>query len=343
MGFLDFLPGIGDAVDAGISYLNNERTNKANKEIAQMNNDWSEKMLDKQNQYNIDQWNREAAYQTDMWNKTNEYNSLSAQRQRAEEAGFSPLAVLGGGMTTAASASSPSGKGVGLPSPSQTTMHAAPSTTFGRSLMQLMEYKMAKERNDAEVQQIQIDNQTRLRKNMAEITKLYGEIRGADARERLDRQLYQMQPQLWQSQMDLQRQQAENFRTNALLNTSERLLNSKALDLLPEQHRVDMAMKLAQTNLYSRSAKLTQQQFRTEIYRTLYESYHAAGLRDANHLANRMADDVVKNLSLQNQLMPYDKGGSIVNGLMNTVTQGIIGYGLFRGLGKVPPIKGFGR
>lgn len=102
------------AIGAGASLIgnvfssaSNRRTNNTNMQIAQMNNQWSEKMMQKQMDYN-----------TDMWNKTNEYNSASSQRQRLEDAGLNPSLMMNGGSAgVAQGASSPS-----LPSPSQAVM-----------------------------------------------------------------------------------------------------------------------------------------------------------------------------------------------------------------------------
>lgn len=346
-------------VGGGANFLGNifgahsqKQANEANREIAQMNNEWSEKMMDKQNQYNIDQWNRESQYNTEMYNRQEafqrelnqtqmDYNSLAAQRQRAEAAGYSPWALTQGANAgtisggSSPSSSTPHGSGVGMPSPNGAVMQAVnPLSDFGNTVMGMLNWKSEHDMRQAQIEQVKIDNLTRMRHNMAQLAKTYSEVRNNDARERLDRQLYQMQPQLWQSEMDLKRHQAENFRQSALLATSERLLRDKALEILPEQHRTDTALKLAQVNMYNRSAKLSQQQFRTEVYKTLYTQYQSAGLKDANHLASRMADDVVKNLQLINKLMPWDKGGSILSGMMGTLTSGIFGYGMLRGFGK---------
>ena len=106
MGFLTTLltkaigPAVAGAFGIGGSILNNKSTsdtNKTNMAIAQMNNEWSEKMMEKQNQMNIDQWNREAqftqqqtknanAFTEHMQHKANEYNSASAQAQRFKDA-----------------------------------------------------------------------------------------------------------------------------------------------------------------------------------------------------------------------------------------------------------------
>lgn len=85
MGLLDFISSPGASVAQGVlglastaiashqAYKSTQATNKANRELAIM-----------QNQFN------EA-----MWNKNNHYNSLSEQKKRALEAGFNPAILTG--------------------------------------------------------------------------------------------------------------------------------------------------------------------------------------------------------------------------------------------------------
>lgn len=100
---------------AGTSIASNRKnaqsvsdTNATNMAIAQMNNEWSEKMAQKQMNYNTMMNEKQFGqakelqqiqndYQTEMWNKTNEYNSASAQRQRLEDAGLNPYLMMSGG------------------------------------------------------------------------------------------------------------------------------------------------------------------------------------------------------------------------------------------------------
>ena len=100
-------------------------TNATNMAIAQMNNEWSEKMAQKQMDYNTLMNEKQFGqakelqqiqndYQTEMWNKTNEYNSASAQRQRLEDAGLNPYLMMSGG--SAGSAVAMNGSSASAPS-----------------------------------------------------------------------------------------------------------------------------------------------------------------------------------------------------------------------------------
>lgn len=87
------LLGVGSALGglfSGISTLASQNSaNQANKELAQMNNEFSERMMDKQQQYNIENWERE-----------NEYNTPSAQASRFLDAGLNPYLMMSGGSSS---------------------------------------------------------------------------------------------------------------------------------------------------------------------------------------------------------------------------------------------------
>lgn len=83
------IPVIGNLAQGMINYFtqarNTEKTNKANREMAEY-------------QYSKD---------VEMWNRANEYNSPQAQMQRLKEAGLNPHMVYGGGSATTQAATLP--------------------------------------------------------------------------------------------------------------------------------------------------------------------------------------------------------------------------------------------
>lgn len=128
----------GALIGAGASLLGNlfgsssqKSANETNLKIAQLNNEFNERMLDRQLQYNTDmynrQWNDQTQFSWDMWNANNEYNSASAQVQRLREAGINPALALGtgaAGMSQGSGGSAPSGLGVSPPNCSTSTSSA---------------------------------------------------------------------------------------------------------------------------------------------------------------------------------------------------------------------------
>ena len=92
------LGGAGSLIGSIGNLFGQRAANKTNIAINKMNNEFNERMLEKQMAYNLD-----------MWNKSNAYNTPFAMRQRLEAAGFNPyLAISGGGSVAGNASSSPS-------------------------------------------------------------------------------------------------------------------------------------------------------------------------------------------------------------------------------------------
>lgn len=95
----------GSSLIGGIfGAIGQRKANEMNMKINQMNNEFNERMLDKQ-----------LAFQNEMWEKTNEYNTASNQRARLEEAGLNPYMMMSGG--NAGTATSQSGGSASAASP----------------------------------------------------------------------------------------------------------------------------------------------------------------------------------------------------------------------------------
>lgn len=136
-------------------------TNRANFEIAQMNNEFNEKQTDKM-----------LAWQRKQWEDTNVYNSAASQVQRYKDAGLNPYLMVNGG-----SAGSATAMGGTTPARAESVQmqagHVDPVTS-GQFLADattnaLQGYLNYKEKT-AQIKQIEIDNQTRLAEN---INRLY--------------------------------------------------------------------------------------------------------------------------------------------------------------------------
>lgn len=297
-------PIIGGAIiGAGANFLGNlfgknsqDSANRTNLEIAQMNNEWSERMMDKQAGINLDQWNREVAYNNEMWDKTNEYNSMASQKQRMRDAGMNPALLLGGNnVGIAQSASSPSSNGVGLPSPSQASVQPFRPDFSGatNSILGFMDLKNRTEMNKLQMESVQIENQYKAKMLAAQLADKITDVKNKDAQRMLMKQLHSMQPTLWQTDINLKNKQAESAVSAAELNFAEKLLKNKELSTFDKRMNVGLALQLAQTAQYAATTQLSKQQFRTEVQKTIHEFYKSQGQKISNSTANRMADAVV--------------------------------------------------
>ena len=88
-------------------------------EQAQLGRDWSEEMMSKANQWNLDQWNRET-----------EYNLPENQKARLLAAGINPYLAMQGASSVGQAASSPSS--ASAPSPASPSSASAPSLNLQR-------------------------------------------------------------------------------------------------------------------------------------------------------------------------------------------------------------------
>lgn len=86
MALLDFIPIVGDLINAGSSHYENVRSQHFQRDMMREQMAWSEKMNAQQQEW-----------QEMMWNKSNEYNSPIEQLERAKAAGINPNALVNGG------------------------------------------------------------------------------------------------------------------------------------------------------------------------------------------------------------------------------------------------------
>lgn len=145
------------AIGAGASLLGNifgassaNKANKTNLQIAQMNNQWSEKMMQKQMDYN-----------TQMWNAQNEYNDPSKQVERLKRAGLNPALMLG----SVSPGIAQSGNSVGLPSPSSASVQPNHYDFSGIG--------------NALLSAVSINNQNKVQESQARYTNMQADYYGA--------------------------------------------------------------------------------------------------------------------------------------------------------------------
>lgn len=182
-------PIIGGAIIGGVSNLvgnlfgssSTKSTNKTNLKIAQMNNEWSERMMQKQMDYN-----------TDMWNKQNEYNDPSKQVERLTKAGINPALALSNISTgSAQGASSPS-----LPSPTGATMQSfrPDFSGIGGAMQTMAQQMLQRDKQAAEIRYIDKQSDWYDAQAKAQISKAYAETDSHTAKTYYQRIMNQWAP-----------------------------------------------------------------------------------------------------------------------------------------------------
>lgn len=265
-GWTDAVSAIGGTVVPAIGSLlglsSNNSANKTNLQIAQMNNEYNERMLDKQMSYN-----------TKMWNAQNEYNTPANQRARLEAAGINPQLA----MSNISTGSAESANGVTTPTASEAGKQQAfdPSSGFnaaGASLSQFSntvansELARANKANvEANTKQVQIDNQTRLAENVAKICQMLASAKSDTEKAVLTQLLQDAQRTTNDIQKATKQDVIDETHWRSLRANIEYQQQREILKWLPRQQQAEVAYKNAQTKLAYEQKKLTRQQALTEI------------------------------------------------------------------------------
>lgn len=245
MGALDGIwsgvaSGVGGIVSSIFGNKAQRDANRANFELAQMNNQWSEKMMDKQAAYNLAQWEREKAFALDQ----RDYDSAKNQAARLREAGLNPPLVMGGNNAGSA-ASTPSGSSVGMPSPSSATMQPLNYTGFANAIQNSIMMMMNMQKNQAETDFIRTQSDVMKAEAQAKLAKFAQETRGLrwnnDYNEAMEGIKSATENEQYlgavvnrligQEQLDIAKQ--------------TRALNDIQITHLPDQMKADIALKLA--------------------------------------------------------------------------------------------------
>lgn len=162
-------PLVSGAFGIGSALLGNNSqrdTNKTNMQIAQMNNEWSEKMMEKQRQYEL---------------QDQEYNSAANQRKRLEEAGLNPSLMMNGG-----SAGTATGSSVGLPSPSTPNIQPLRYDGFANAINNSVQMMLAIDKNNSDISNANKNTDANVAMARAKIAREAEETRNVKFRNELN-------------------------------------------------------------------------------------------------------------------------------------------------------------
>lgn len=284
---------MGGAMSASSDSKNTYRTNEQNMKIAQMNNEWSERMMEKQNRYNIDQWMRESNFSAqqadkanqftlDMWNRSNAYNSASAQRARYEAAGLNPYMMMNGGSAgvaqgaSGAQASTPSGNSVGLPSPSTATMIKPTFGGIGKAVSDAAAAFAQVQNSSAQSDYYSAQSDYYRAQAISTMANTYEDIRNKKFQNELNEATESIQYAMKNEQYLSAVQQRVNAGMTEKLMMQQEVMNKLQIANLPDQMKWDIAVKKSTVNLneFNASSDLG------KYLKTLEEKYNVKLTRD---------------------------------------------------------------
>lgn len=284
--------GVGSSVASSISNKNSvNKTNSTNMEIAQMNNAWSEKMLEKQQQFALN-----------MYNDQKEYNSAQAQVQRLKEAGLNPMLVMSGANAGSASSVSPSS----APSPSQMT--AIPNrydfSGIGSSITSAIDAytnlkNSASQRSvlDEQARNMQIENKYKALEIMKRLANMAADTKNKEAVAKLNGINANWQDTFNMQSYSTKAQELENMQESFKGIQLSNAMQSKALNAFDQQFRLQVAEMTSRIALQRAQGQLTSSQAVTELKKQILVAAQAKGVKINNSVAQRTADELVKQAS----------------------------------------------
>lgn len=316
MSFLATLGGIAtgaaDFLSPILGYKSNKETNNANLEIAQMNNEWSERMMEKQNAMNIDQWNREKQFALEQ----RDYDSATQQASRLRAAGLNPNLIMGG-QNAGSAASTPSGSSVGLPSPSSATMQPYDFSGFARAFEGAINIGMALRRNQAEIHNLESQANYNNAKANFENAEAFERTRNLKIKNLFayDLEKNNVANSFYQSESYKAKSNFDNAMASYTI--SQNLLKQKELNAFDERNKLTLSLLSADIGLKVAQKKLSLNQAKTEWFKQAESSFRATNQRINNELLNKTFEALVfKAINDSRSFNIYDLGrmGSVLSG-----------------------------
>lgn len=290
MGFLDFIPVVGQVASAIGNVASTNSSNRANMRINQMNNEFNAAEAEKSRQFQLDMWNRE-----------NEYNSASAQRSRLESAGLNPYLMMNGGNAGTASSVGSSSAASSAP---PLSMQRQDFSGISNSLSSALQIANQTKETNAVVQNLQsqkslADAQANHILSDVDWWKLgpeykkWSQITGlarAGLQYQTDRQ--NLRNMEWSNNLV-----KANHAGQMLDNQSKRILNT----YLDEGQRLQLQVLAASYYDQMASGHLKYQQAVTELSKRILMGAQASGYRINNKIAKSTSEKYIEALNTENQ------------------------------------------
>lgn len=327
-------------VGAGASLLGNifgsksqSDTNKTNLQIAQMNNEYNERMFNQQLEYNQDMFNQQVDYD---WKKTQyqteknnaaqlaavgmqqEYNSAVNQRKRLEAAGLNPYLMMSGGNAGTASAvsssagtgGSPSAMGVNAPTASPAVMQAFRPDFSGvtgviQTLLDIQAQKGVREAQASSLGEqasgFKIENKYKAEKLLWEIYNSKADYNFKNSQEALNNMSFARMQAMFSSDVSKAQREADNaqftgelIRAQTAWQQLQGLLGAKELKYYDQKVLQELAIMSAQQYSLVAAGKASEAQARQAIENALNLVEQREGIKVDNYVKQNTANALIK-------------------------------------------------
>lgn len=267
--FLSSGTGIGTLISAGTGILgnllsknSNDSANRTNMQIAQMNNEFNERMLDKQMRY----------------------NSLQGQFDQAREVGANPFLMNGAGTvgSTASAAANPTVKPMNWD-----------FSTVGNAIQAGIQTSKENEMLTQQVEGLRIDNQYRKQQIIKQLVNMDEQNLSMQAKRRIDeitaRSLDDLNRSIIANNYASEKEKLQNVDES----TARTLLLDKQLAKFDEKFDYEKSLAVAQTLRLCAARDFDKQKTRTEVYHTLVQQFGSAYAKQNYRNLVRMSDYIV--------------------------------------------------
>lgn len=336
-----FMSLLGSAlVGAGASLLGNifgfksqSDTNKTNLQIAQMNNEYNERMFNKQLEYNQDMFNQQIDYDQKKMQQQNSfnymmqnnamasqqnYNSAKAQRARLEAAGLNPYLMMSGGNAGTASAvsgssgtgGSPSAMGVNAPTASPAVMQAFRPDFSGvtgviQTLLDIQAQKGVREAQASSLGEqasgFKIENKYKAEKLLWEIYNSKADYNLKNSQEALNNMSFARMQAMFSSDVSKAQREADNaqftgelIRAQTAWQQLQGLLGAKELKYYDQKVLQELAIMSAQQYSLVAAGKASEAQARQAIENALNLVEQREGIKVDNYVKQNTANALIK-------------------------------------------------
>lgn len=336
----EFMSLLGSAlVGAGASLLGNifgsksqSDTNKTNLQIAQMNNEYNERMFNKQLEYNQDMFNQQTEYDwkkmkeqnlqnalmaEGAFNREAKYNSAVEQRKRLEAAGLNPYLMMSGGNAGTASAvsgssgtgGSPSAMGVNPPTASPAVMQAFRPDFSGVTgvIQTLLDIQAQKGVRDAQASSLgeqasgfKIENKYKAEKLLWEIYNSKADYNLKNSQESLNNMSFARMQAMFSSDVSKAQREADNaqftgelIRAQTACQQLQGLLGAKELKYYDQKVLQELAIGAAQQYSLVAAGKASEAQARQAIENSLNLVEQREGIKVDNYVKQKTANALI--------------------------------------------------
>lgn len=327
-------------IGAGASLLGNifgsksqSDTNRTNLQIAQMNNEYNERMFNQQLEYNQDMFNQQVDYD---WKKTQyqteknnaaqlaaigmqqEYNSAVNQRKRLEAAGLNPYLMMSGGnagtssavSSSAGTGGSPSAMGVNAPTASPAVMQAFRPDFSGvtgviQTLLDIQAQKGVREAQASSLGEqasgFKIENKYKAEKLLWEIYNSKADYNLKNSQEALNNMSFARMQAMFSSDVSKAQREADNaqftgelIRAQTAWQQLQGLLGAKELKYYDQKVLQELAIMSAQQYSLVAAGKASEAQARQAIENALNLVEQREGIKVDNYVKQNTANALIK-------------------------------------------------